>query len=68
MNGIRMLCLGIALGLASSGSVAEELSGSTATRAGVQLADVNLGEHWSGPQVDLDALKGKVVLFVIWGS
>jgi hypothetical protein len=32
------------------------------------LSDLKLGDHWHGPKITLDDLRGKVVLFVIWGS
>jgi hypothetical protein len=43
-------------------------SGSTATREEVRLADLDLGEHWFGPEITVDSLQGKVVLFEMWGS
>ena len=32
------------------------------------IADLNLGDHWFGPEVSLKDLKGKVVLFEMWGN
>ncbi len=31
------------------------------------LADLNLGDHWFGPEISHKDLKGKVVLFEMWG-
>lgn len=28
---------------------------------------INLGEHWYGPQYKVEDLKGRVVLFELWG-
>jgi hypothetical protein len=62
------LTLALACGLLAGAARAESLSGSTATRDDVRLADLDPGEHWYGAEVDLDALRGKVVLFEMWGS
>jgi hypothetical protein len=32
-----------------------------------ELEKVNLGEHWYGPNLKLEDLKGHVVLFEAWG-
>jgi len=34
----------------------------------IATRDLNLGKHWFGKQISRDDLKGKVVLFEIWGS
>lgn len=34
----------------------------------ITLAEVNLGTHVHGPEVDADALSGKVVVFKYWGD
>ena len=31
------------------------------------LDGVNLGEHWFGPNLTLDDLKGRIVLLEFWG-
>ena len=33
----------------------------------IRIADVNIGAHWFGPEIDHADLVGKVVLFEIWG-
>jgi len=41
---------------------------SSALAAPSTLKDsVRLGEHWYGPEFKLEDLKGRVVLFEIWG-
>lgn len=36
--------------------------------AGVtSLEGANIGEHWSGPKFTLEELKGRVVMFELWG-
>lgn len=35
---------------------------------GEHIRDLNLGEYWYGAQIDMNDLKGKVVLVEIWGS
>ena len=34
----------------------------------IEIKDLNLGKYWFGAQIDLNDLKGKVVLVEIWGS
>lgn len=34
----------------------------------ITVADLNLGTHWFGPEIDNKDLLGKVVLVEIWGS
>ena len=34
----------------------------------IRVADLDLGTHWFGPEVDVADLAGKVVLVEIWGS
>ena len=62
------LCTTAACVLLAAAAPAESLSGSTATREDVRLADLDLGTHWYGSEVTLEALAGKVVLFEMWGS
>ena len=68
MKGFHHSLLAAALLAATVTCSAEALSGSTATKDDVSLADLNIGEHWFGPEIDKDALRGKVVLFEVWGS
>ena len=53
----------LALGLAFAA-----ISAATASAAEITIDDLDLGEHYLGPEVTVDALRGKVVLFEIWGS
>jgi hypothetical protein len=34
----------------------------------IQIADLRLGTYWYGANIDLDSLKGKIVLVETWGS
>ena len=41
---------------------------SAATAGDTDLERLSMGEYWYGAQVDLDDLRGKVVLVEYWGS
>jgi len=51
----------LGLGLAAFTLAEDEGAG------GAELSKVTLGEHWYGPKVELEELKGKVVLLEFWG-
>lgn len=57
-----VVLLALAVGLGAF-IVAEEEESSGAA----QLSKVSLGQHWYGPQVDLEELKGRVVMLEFWG-
>lgn len=64
MRTAAFLLAAAAVCLAAAGAVAEEPAGESSA----VLADLELGAHWAGPEVTLEELRGKVVLFVLWGS
>lgn len=39
----------------------------TVAQAAGPLDQISLGEHWYGPNHTLDDLKGRVVMFELWG-
>lgn len=59
----------ITLALAGCGlfGAALLMRGEEGSTAESLLSKVKLGEHWSGPQLDVGDLKGRVTLVEFWG-
>ena len=66
---MRNTLLALALALAGAGAVVLAADGQGPVDPGpIKIEDANLGIHWFGPEISHKDLRGKVVLFEIYGS
>ena len=66
MRNAALAVLVLAWGLAAPGARAEDAPAADTSKS--TIGQIELGEYWWGAEINKDDLRGKVVLWVTWGS